>query len=58
MQTSPATPPSLAEVWLNLGIVYASSGGLEAARRAWETVLRHTPNHPEAKAYLARLDAR
>lgn len=45
-----------ADVWLNLGVVYASSGDLEAAQRAWEQALRHEPDHPEAKAYLARLD--
>ena len=53
-----ARDSTFSDVWLNLGVVYASSGDLEAARRAWETALRHTPDHPEAKAYLARLDER
>lgn len=52
-----ARDSTFADAWLNLGVVHASSGNMEAARRAWETALRHNPAHAEAKAYLARLDA-
>ena len=44
-----------ADVWLNLGAVYATAGAYDDARAAWETALRHNPGHPEATQYLARL---
>lgn len=47
--------PTLVDIWVNLGIVYAISKRNAAARIAWENALRLAPNHPAAKAYLARL---
>ena len=46
--------PSLGEVWVNLGIVYALSGRLEEARQAWQSALRFQPDHAQAKAWLAK----
>lgn len=43
------------DVWLNLGTVYALSGAYDDARAAWETALKHDPNHPEAARYIAQL---
>ncbi|MGH7491878.1 MAG: tetratricopeptide repeat protein [bacterium] len=47
--------PFLNDVWLNLGVVYANSGKVEAARHAWETALQYAPEDSTVKAYLARL---
>jgi len=47
--------PALSEAWLNLGVVYARGGKFEAARKAWENVLKYAPNDSTAKAYLAKL---
>jgi tetratricopeptide (TPR) repeat protein len=47
--------PTLVEIWVNLGIVYAISKKFAAARIAWENALQLAPDHPAAKAYLARL---
>jgi tetratricopeptide (TPR) repeat protein len=47
---------TFADAWLNLGVVHALSGELDRAREAWEAALRYAPGHPEATAYLARLD--
>jgi len=47
--------PSLAEVWLNLGVVYAKSSQFGEARKAWENALKYAPDDSTAKAYLARL---
>jgi Tfp pilus assembly protein PilF len=47
--------PTLVDIWVNLGIVYAISKKHAAARVAWENALQLAPNHPAAKAYLARL---
>jgi tetratricopeptide (TPR) repeat protein len=44
-----------ADIWLNLGTVYALSGAYDDARAAWETALRHDPDHPEAARYLEQL---
>jgi len=41
--------------WINLGILYARQGRLEAARRAWEQALRLAPERPEPRRYLAGL---
>ncbi len=47
--------PDYVRGWLGLGVVYAQMGAEEKARQAWETVLRQDPDHPKARAYLARL---
>jgi Tfp pilus assembly protein PilF len=47
--------PALAEVWINLGVVYALSRKPEEARGAWESALQYQPDHPLAKRYLAKL---
>jgi tetratricopeptide (TPR) repeat protein len=46
---------TLVDIWLNLGVVYALSGQAENARQAWLNALKHHPNHPAARAYLAKL---
>ncbi|NUO82070.1 tetratricopeptide repeat protein [candidate division KSB1 bacterium] len=47
--------PTLVEVWLNLGVVYALARQPQAARAAWENALKYQPNHPLARKYLAKL---
>jgi len=47
--------PALVDIWMNLGIVCALSKKYDAARQAWEKALQLAPDHPAAKAYLARL---
>lgn len=44
-----------ADVWLNLGTLYALAGRYDDARWAWKAVLRHDPDHPEAARYMAQL---
>lgn len=46
--------PSLDEVWVDLGEVYALTGRVEEARRAWQNALRYKPDHPKARAFLAK----
>ena len=46
--------PSLDEVWVNLGEVYALTGRVGEARRAWQNALRYKPDHPKARAFLAK----
>jgi cytochrome c-type biogenesis protein CcmH/NrfG len=50
--------PTLVDVWVNLGIVYAISQNFDAARHAWQNALRYAPDHPAAKAYLAKLPSK
>lgn len=50
--------PSFVGAWLNLGSVYAMLNDPEAARQAWQMALRYEPNHPIAKAYLAKISGR
>ena len=47
--------PTQADVWLNLGTIHALMGNYAEARTAWETALKHNPDHPEARTYLAQL---
>ena len=47
--------PTRSDFWLNLGTLHALTGDYGEARRAWETALRHDPNHAEARQYLAQL---
>ena len=49
------TYPTLADVWLNLGAVYANMGRVEAARQAWENALKYAPNDSTVKDYLSQL---
>lgn len=46
--------PSLDEVWVDLGVVYALSGRVREARRAWQNALRYEPDNPKARAFLAK----
>lgn len=46
---------SLVDSWFNLGVIYANSGNLEAARNAWKNVLKYDPGDTTARAYLSRL---
>lgn len=43
-----------ADIWLNLGVVYARQGSLGAARKAWKTALNHDGDHSTVKTYLAK----
>ncbi|MEE9166475.1 MAG: tetratricopeptide repeat protein [Candidatus Neomarinimicrobiota bacterium] len=47
--------PTVADAWLNLGMVYASMGKTEAAEQSWENVLKFNPGDSTAKAYLETL---
>jgi len=47
--------PTLADVWLNLGLVYAGAGEVEAAQWAWENALKFEPDDSTVKAYLEKL---
>ncbi len=47
--------PKLANIWLNLGVVYALARKPQLARSAWENALKYQPDHPLAKRYLAKL---
>jgi len=49
---------TLADVWLNLGVVLASQKQYEAARRAWLQALRYRPNDDTLRQYLADLERR
>lgn len=43
-----------ADVWFNLGVVYAQSNRMDAARQNWKKALQFDPDHAQAKRYLAR----
>ena len=47
--------PAFVSAWLNLGSGYAMLNEPEAARQAWQMALRYEPDHPIAKAYLAKI---
>ncbi|MBD3275468.1 MAG: tetratricopeptide repeat protein [Candidatus Marinimicrobia bacterium] len=47
--------PHLADVWTNLGIVYAQLGDYSQAEFAWRNALKERPEHPVARSYLERL---
>ena len=46
--------PSLVEVWVNLGVVYAQTDRVEEARQAWGNALRFQPDHIKARAWLRK----
>ena len=50
--------PAFVGAWLNLGSVYAMLNEPEAARQAWQMALKYEPDHPIAKAYLAKISGR
>ncbi len=43
------------DAWVNLGVVYATSGQKQRARTAWQRALQLDPENQRVKAYLARL---
>ncbi len=47
---------TLADVWLNLGVVYANTGRHREALHAWKQVLQYRPNDSTARTYISRLD--
>jgi len=47
--------PTLVDIWLNLGVVFALARDMQAARTAWENALKYQPNHPLARKYLAKI---
>ncbi|GAB5521751.1 MAG: hypothetical protein RhofKO_40020 [Rhodothermales bacterium] len=48
---------TLADVWFNLGVLYANNGNPEGARNAWQRTQRLRPNHPVVAQYLRQLDS-
>jgi tetratricopeptide (TPR) repeat protein len=48
--------PELVDIWLNLGVVYASSGQVTEARQAWEKGLEFDSNNQTLKGYLETLN--
>ena len=48
--------PELVDIWLNLGVVYASSGRSTEARQAWEKGLEYDSNNQTLKGYLETLN--
>jgi tetratricopeptide (TPR) repeat protein len=44
--------PELIAGWLTLGLAYLSLGDEAKAANAWQAVLKQSPDHPRAKAYL------
>ena len=47
---------SLVDIWLNLGVVHASSGRINDARQAWMKGLEHDSDNTTLKDYLETLD--
>lgn len=47
--------PDVADLWVNLGIVYAARGQVDEAQSAWETAMQHVPQHRFAKGYLHQI---
>lgn len=47
---------TLADVWLNLGVVLAAQQQYDAARRAWLQALRYRPNDDTLRQYLTELE--
>lgn len=41
--------------WFNLGVIYANGGNIQAARNAWQNVLKYNPADTTAIMYLSRL---
>ena len=46
----------LPDAWLNLGVAYANSEQYDAARAAWEEVLKREPFNAIAQSHLSQLD--
>jgi tetratricopeptide (TPR) repeat protein len=46
---------SFTDAWVNLGVVYATSGQTEQARSVWEQALHLEPDNQRVQTYLARL---
>lgn len=55
LETALQRDTTFVDGWINLGILYARQGHLEAARRSWERALRLAPDRPEPRRYLAGL---
>lgn len=49
---------TVVSAWFNLGVVFANAGRYDEARRAWNQVLRHRPDHARARVYLQRIQGR
>jgi Flp pilus assembly protein TadD len=47
--------PSLSDIWVNVGTLYALSGSPEKAEKAWLTALQYQVDHQQAKANLFKL---
>lgn len=51
------TDSTHANIWVNLGVVYAMTDRRQKALDAWKQALRHDPDHRAASAYISRLSA-
>jgi len=55
-QTVLSLDSTIIDVWLNLGVVYASSGRLNEARNSWEKALKYEPNNSTVIEYLKTIN--
>ncbi len=49
---------TFAETWLNLGLHYARTGRMEAAREAWKKAFTYGPDHPAVQAFRKQMQHR
>jgi Tfp pilus assembly protein PilF len=48
--------PTLTDIWLNMGVVYALSNQKTKARNAWKQVLTYQSDNADALNYLKKLN--
>tara|TARA_B100000809_G_C15138394_1_gene531716 strand:- start:3197 stop:4393 length:1197 start_codon:yes stop_codon:yes gene_type:complete len=48
--------PSLTNIWINMGVVYALSNKKSKARNAWEQILKYEPDNIAVINYLKKLE--
>lgn len=54
-QTVLSQDSTFTDAWINLGVVYATSGRTDQARAAWERALELEPENQRVQSYLTRL---
>ncbi len=47
---------TIADVWQNLGVVYASTGKKNEARNSWEKAIKYEPNNNTVIQYLKTIN--
>jgi len=55
-QTILSLDSTIIDVWLNLGVVYASSGRINEARNSWEKALKYEPKNSTVIEYLKTIN--